>query len=153
MATESGLTSVEAHTPRRQPLRLVATGLVVAALLVVLKTLPVNEYLLDFVAWIRDAGFAGIVLFVLAYVLACVLFLPGLILTLGAGFAYGVVVGTPVVWVAANLGAVAAFLLGRTLLRDWVGRRIADNPRFAAIDRAVGQQGLKIVLLTRLSPV
>ncbi len=112
-----------------------------------------ERHLLDFVAWIRGAGVTGMLLFAFAYVLACVLFLPGSILTLGAGFAYGVGAGTPLVWLSANAGAALAFVLGRTLLRGWVALRVNANPRFAAIDRAVGQQGFKIVLLTRLSPV
>src|SRR5439155_1410723 len=54
---------------------------------------------------------------------------------------------------AATLGASAAFLVGRYLARAAVERRIAANPRFAAIDRAVGAEGRKIVFLLRLSPV
>lgn len=80
-------------------------------------------------------------------------FLPGSILTLGAGFAYGVGLGTAVVWVGANLGATLAFVFGRTLARGWVAARVEGNPRFAAIDRAVGREGLKIVLHARLSPI
>jgi pyruvate/2-oxoglutarate dehydrogenase complex dihydrolipoamide dehydrogenase (E3) component/uncharacterized membrane protein YdjX (TVP38/TMEM64 family) len=132
--------------------RLVLLGLAVVAVLVILRALPVNEWLLAFVGWIRGAGLAGMAVFVLAYIVACILLLPGLILTLGAGFAYGVAVGVPLVWVSANLGAAVAFLLGRTLARDRIAARVAGNPRFAAIDRAVGREGLKIVLLTRLSP-
>src|SRR5262245_36058313 len=133
-------------------LRLVLLALAVLALLALFRALPVNEWLLAFVGWIRGAGFAGMAVFVAAYIVACVLLLPGLILTLGAGFAYGVAVGIPLVWVAANLGAAGAFLLGRTLARDRIAARVAGNPRFAAIDEAVGREGLKIVLLTRLSP-
>ncbi|HYP31699.1 MAG TPA: FAD-dependent oxidoreductase, partial [Burkholderiaceae bacterium] len=132
--------------------RLVLLALVLVALLVALKLLPVNQWLLRFVAWIRDAGATGMAVFVVAYIVACVLLLPGLILTLGAGFAYGVAVGVPLVWVSANLGAAVAFLLGRTLARERIAARVAGNARFAAIDRAVGREGLKIVLLTRLSP-
>src|SRR5262245_57889324 len=132
--------------------RLALLGLAVVALLVTLRALPVNDWLLAFVGWIRGAGATGMAVFVLAYVVACILLLPGLILTLGAGFAYGVAVGIPLVWVSANLGAAAAFLLGRTLARDRIAARVAGNPKFAAIDRAVGREGLKIVLLTRLSP-
>jgi pyruvate/2-oxoglutarate dehydrogenase complex dihydrolipoamide dehydrogenase (E3) component/uncharacterized membrane protein YdjX (TVP38/TMEM64 family) len=130
--------------------------LAIAALVAVAgaaRALHADRLLLDFVAWVRGAGAAGMVAFGVAYVVACVLFLPGLILTLGAGFAYGVPVGVPLVWVSANLGAVAAFLLGRTVLRETIARRVETNPRFAAIDRAVAREGLKIVLLTRLSPV
>jgi uncharacterized membrane protein YdjX (TVP38/TMEM64 family) len=87
------------------------------------------------------------------YVVACVLFVPGTILTLGAGFAFGVVVGTVTVSLASTLGATAAFLVGRTLARDWVQEKVARSPKFRALDEAVGRQGFKIVLLTRLSPL
>ena len=117
--------------------RLVLLGLVLVALLAALKLLPVNDWLLRFVAWIHDAGATGMAVFVVAYIVACILLLPGLILTLGAGFAYGVAVGVPLVWVAANLGAAVAFLLGRTLARERIAARVAGNARFAAIDRAV----------------
>lgn len=133
--------------------RLVLVAAVLGGLLLAVRLLPVGEWLLQFVAWVRDAGAVGMAAFVAAYVAACVLFLPGSILTLGAGFAYGVALGVPLVWVAANLGAVLAFLLGRTLARDAIARRVEGNARFAAIDQAVGREGLKIVLLTRLSPV
>jgi pyruvate/2-oxoglutarate dehydrogenase complex dihydrolipoamide dehydrogenase (E3) component/uncharacterized membrane protein YdjX (TVP38/TMEM64 family) len=124
-----------------------------AAVVILLATVPVQRHLLDLVGWIRGAGFAGALVFVLAYVLATVSFLPGSILTLGAGFAYGVGLGTAVVTVGANLGAALAFVLGRTVARRAIAARVEANPRFAAIDRAVGREGLKIVLLTRLSPV
>jgi len=60
-----------------------------------------------------------------------------------------------VVWVfiAAVLGSSAGFLVARYLARDAVARRLAANPRFAAIDRAVGREGRKIVFLLRLSPL
>jgi len=132
--------------------RLLLLVLAAVAVAAVLRFLPVNQWLLGFVAWIRGAGTAGMAIFLVAYVVACVLLLPGLVLTLGAGFAYGVAVGVPLVWVSANLGAAVAFLLGRTLARERVAARVAGNPRFAAIDRAVEREGFKIVLLTRLSP-
>src|SRR5262245_24031781 len=132
--------------------RPVLLGLAALAVVAAFRALPVNDWLLRFVGWIRGAGFVGMAVFVVAYVVACAVLLPGLILTLGAGFAYGVAIGIPLVWVAANLGAAVAFLLGRTLARDRIAARVAGNPKFAAIDRAVGREGLKIVLLTRLSP-
>jgi uncharacterized membrane protein YdjX (TVP38/TMEM64 family) len=134
-------------------LRIGLAALLLGALVVAVKLLPVQDYLLGFVAWVRGAGWLGVAGFVVIYVLACVLFLPGSILTLGAGFAYGVALGTPIVWVSANLGAALAFVLGRTVAREAIAARVAAKPSFAAIDRAVGRQGLKIVLLTRLSPV
>jgi uncharacterized membrane protein YdjX (TVP38/TMEM64 family) len=81
-----------------------------------------------------------------------VLFLPGSILTLGAGFVFGVVRGSVLVSISATLGATAAFLVGRYLARDWVGAKIAGNEKFRAVDEAVAREGWKIVGLTRLSP-
>jgi uncharacterized membrane protein YdjX (TVP38/TMEM64 family) len=82
-----------------------------------------------------------------------VAFVPGSLLTLAAGAIFGLGKGTALVLIAATLGASAAFLVSRYLARDLVERRLAGNPRFAAIDRAIGTQGRKIVLLLRLSPV
>lgn len=103
--------------------------------------------------WIDQIGPIGIVVFILLYVLACVLFIPGSILTLGAGALFGVVRGSILVSLASTLGATAAFVIGRYLARDWVAAKIEKNHKFAAIDRAVGNEGWKIVGLTRLSPI
>lgn len=104
-------------------------------------------------AAIAGLGAWGPALFVVLYVVATVLFLPGSILTLGAGVVFGLVRGAVIVSVSATLGATAAFLVGRYLARDWVARKIEGNARFRAIDEAVAREGWKIVGLTRLSPV
>lgn len=114
--------------------------------------LPVREYLVRFLDWVQGVGFWGPVVVVCVYVAACLLFVPGSVLTLGSGFLFGVVQGTVVVSVASTIGASLAFLLGRTLARGWVESKTAVSPRFQALDRAVGDHGFKIVLLTRLSP-
>ncbi len=95
----------------------------------------------------------GPILFAGLYILACVLSLPGSILTLGAGAVFGVVTGFIAVSIGSTLGATCAFLIGRYLARDLVAGRIAGNEKFKAVDEAVGREGWKIVLLTRLSPV
>jgi uncharacterized membrane protein YdjX (TVP38/TMEM64 family) len=69
-------------------------------------------------------------------------------LTLGAGVVFGVVWGSLYVFIGATIGATAAFLVGRYLARGWVAQKIEGNKKFRAIDRAVGREGLKIVLLT-----
>ncbi|MGV3756026.1 MAG: TVP38/TMEM64 family protein [Verrucomicrobiota bacterium] len=102
---------------------------------------------------IERLGPLGPVLFIAAYILATVLFLPGSVLTLGAGAIFGVVWGSVYVSLGSTLGATAAFLVGRYAARGWVEKKIAGNQTFAAIDRAVAAEGWKIVGLTRLSPV
>jgi uncharacterized membrane protein YdjX (TVP38/TMEM64 family) len=103
--------------------------------------------------WINGLGSLGGIAFIGIYIIATVAFLPGSILTLGAGVIFGVILGSLYVFIGATLGATAAFLVGRYLARGWVTNKISGNKKFAAIDKAVGKEGLKIVLLTRLSPI
>lgn len=112
-----------------------------------------QQWLLNALEWINNQGALGGIVFILLYIVATVAFLPGSILTLGAGVVFGVFLGSFYVFIGATIGATAAFLVGRYLARGWVANKIAGNQKFAAIDRAVGREGLKIVLLTRLSPV
>ena len=89
----------------------------------------------------------------LGYVLATVAFVPGSVLTLGAGAIFGLGQGVVLVFIGATLGASAAFLVSRYVARTAIERRLARNPRFTAIDRAVEAEGRRIVFLLRLSPV
>ncbi len=106
-----------------------------------------------FAAWVDGLGVWGPVVFMAGYAAATVAFVPGSILTLAAGAIFGLLAGTVYVFAAATVGAAAAFLVARYLVRGAIERRLGDNARFSAIDRAVGEQGRKIVFLLRLSPV
>nr|WP_232432164.1 TVP38/TMEM64 family protein [Chamaesiphon minutus] len=103
--------------------------------------------------WIASLGSIGALAYIGIYIIATVAFLPAFILTLGAGVLFGVWVGSVYVFIGATLGSIVAFLVGRYLARNWVAKKIAGNNKFQAIDRAVSKEGLKIVLLTRLSPI
>jgi len=123
------------------------------ALIAAAKYFHVQDLLKQALDWVAQLGPWGAVIFIAIYVVATVLFVPGSVLTLGAGAVFGVVWGSIYVSVAATLGATCAFLVGRYLARDAIARKIEGNERFAAIDRAVANEGWKIVGLTRLSPV
>ena len=112
-----------------------------------------QELLRNALEWVDSLGAVGAIAFMLIYIIATVAFLPGSILTLGAGVLFGVVLGSIYVFISATIGATLAFLVGRYFARGWISKKIAGNAKFAAIDRAVGEEGLKIVLLTRLSPI
>lgn len=103
--------------------------------------------------WVKDLGAIGVVVYILIYNLATVLFLPGSLLTLGGGAIYGVFWGSVYVFIAATSAAILAFILGRYVARHWVEERIKGNATFQAIGTAVARAGFKIVLLTRLSPI
>ena len=133
--------------------RLILGLTALAALAVALRFLPVSAWLADLNELFGHLGLWGIGLFAIVYALAAVLFVPGSALTIGAGVLYGLGWGFVAVSAGSTLGATAAFLVARYLARERVERRAARDPRFAAIDEAVGREGWKIVLLTRLSPV
>jgi uncharacterized membrane protein YdjX (TVP38/TMEM64 family) len=133
--------------------KLIVAGTIIAAALFVALTLPVKEYLGLFLRWVDGLGAWGPVLVGAAYIPATVLFIPGSVLTLGAGALFGVAAGTVAVSLGSTAGSTAAFLAGRFFARDWVAHKVKGNAKFEAIDRAVARNGFKIVLLTRLSPI
>lgn len=143
------------ETPRgaaRLPFAKLALGLAALAGLVLLGR-AAGDAIPEFAAWVEGLGFWGPAVFIAGYALAVVAFAPASLMTLAAGAIFGVTRGTLYVFAAATLGSCLAFLVARYVARGAVERRIAGNPRFAAIDRAIGLQGRKIVFLLRLSPV
>jgi uncharacterized membrane protein YdjX (TVP38/TMEM64 family) len=123
------------------------------AVVAAIALLPVGEWIPRLVEWIEGAGLVGTVAYAVTYVVATVLLLPASLLTLGAGFAYGPLAGTLLVSPVSVTAATIAFLLGRTVARGWIAARVVRDPRFAAVDAAIEREGLKIVILLRLSPV
>lgn len=133
--------------------RLVLIAVLVAGAAAAAYTLPVADWITILAERARNTGALGVAIFFAAYVVSTVALLPGSILTLAAGFAFGPVWGLAIASPASVAGATCAFLLGRTLLRDWAAARVGESPRLRAVDAAVGREGFKIVLLLRLSPL
>ncbi len=92
-------------------------------------------------------------MFIGVYLLLTILLIPGTILTLSWSVLFGVRYGAFSTLIGVTLGATAAFLIGRYFVRNWVAKKIESSSKFKAIDAAVDQEGLKIVFLTRRSPV
>ncbi len=115
--------------------------------------LPIRQWFLLLQVRIEALGAIGPIVIIVVYVALTVLLIPGSALTLGASTIFGFWKGLAIVLVGANLGALCSFLLARTTLREKVARWAAANPKFAALDRAIGQNGFKMVFLARLSPV
>lgn len=129
---------------------LVAVAILVA-FVVLVRTLPVAEWLEEFKQWVQGQGAVGYVLYALVYVACCVLIIPALALTLGSGAIFGFVGGAIVNVIAATIGATIAFLLARSVLRHRVERMTANNKKFRALDHAITTEGTKIMWLVRLS--
>jgi uncharacterized membrane protein YdjX (TVP38/TMEM64 family) len=103
--------------------------------------------------WIQGLGPWGPAIFAAVYATSVVLFVPGSLMTMVAGILFGIVEATIIVTIGAVIGCSASFLISRYLARDWVERRLASSPRYAAVDRVIGEQGFRLVFLLRLSPV
>lgn len=131
----------------------IALGLGLVLLSVAVSFLPVADWVKSFIHWVRHLGMAGAFVFIGVYALAAILLLPGAIFTIAAGLVYGVAGGTAVALTGATLGAALAFLVGRYLLRKRIESLARKNKKFGAIDRAIGEQGWKIIGLLRLSPL
>jgi uncharacterized membrane protein YdjX (TVP38/TMEM64 family) len=109
--------------------------------------------ILHFLQWMQGRGWEGMLGLVLVYAAACILFLPGSLLTLGAGAVYGLWTGMALISAGSLLGSTLSFLAGRYLFRRPLQKRLAKNEKFQKIDEAVSREGGKIVFLSRLSPI
>lgn len=137
---------------RRSWLRTALLGLVGLAGLILLGRWA-GGIIPPVMAWIDANREWAMVAYVGVYAVAAVAWIPGSILTLSSGALFGPLRGTAFTIVGATLGASLAFLIARHLARDAIARRVGQSERMAAVDRAIGREGWKVVFLIRLSPV
>jgi len=102
---------------------------------------------------VDSMGPLGALYFGAFYTLAEVLAIPAIPLTASAGYLFGVQKGTAIVLLSASIAASIGFLLGRTFFRTYVERLLEEKPEFKRIDKAIGKEGFKVILLLRLSPL
>jgi uncharacterized membrane protein YdjX (TVP38/TMEM64 family) len=134
-------------------LRVAVAALLLAAIVAVAVGVPIASWIDGAAIWSQSHREAAGALFVGVYALAAVLVVPGSILTLSAGYLFGLPLGVALTSVGSVLGATVAFVVGRFIARDWVAHRIATWPRFGAFAAALRHDGFAIVLLARLSPL
>ncbi len=141
----------EASRPdRAKLLKIVAIAVGLGVFIVLTRRL--GGYIPELAGWVENQGALGPLIFIAAYVVGVVAFLPGALLTLTGGALFSLPMGTVYVFTAAVVGSALAFLAARYLARGMIEEKLRHHPRFAALDSAVADQGLKIVFLLRLSP-
>lgn len=137
--------------------KFIGIAIVVAGLIITAKVFGIfdnlNLLLQNSLQWIENLGVWGPIAYIAIYIIASVFLISGAVLTLGAGFIFGVIKGSILVSAASTAAATVSFLIGRYCVRGWVAKQIEKQPKFKAIDSAVAKEGWKIVGLTRLSPV
>lgn len=130
----------------------ISIGVIAVCLVVIIRALPLSQFRELLEARVKEWGIWGPVLFGVIYAVAVVFLIPASLLTLAAGAIFGLVEGAIVTSLASTSGAALAFLIARYLARRRVEVRVRESPKLSAVDRAIGEQGWKIVALMRLSP-
>ena len=95
----------------------------------------------------------GVIAFILLYIFWVNIFLPGSWLSMFGGLLYGSFFGSLYVFLGASLAAILTFFLGRTFLRRWFQKRLSSFPKLELVERSLSNQGIKFIVLTRLSPI
>ena len=122
----------------------------------------VRETMTEFLEWLGENPALGTLCLSLVYVVATLAWIPGSLLTLGAGVALNsaldstalaILIGTIGVWVGAWIGSCLAMLLGRYLFRDSAANLAKKYRVINAIDKVMEKEGLKFTVLLRLCPL
>ncbi len=142
-----------ARQNRVRYVRWASLATIAAAFLLLLRVLPVDRLFEALQVWVGQFGFWGPAIFAAVYAVAATLLLPASALTLAAGAVFGLGTGVVTVWAGAVMAVALSFLIARYFARARVERLAGENPKFGAIDKALGEEGWKIVALLRLSPV
>jgi uncharacterized membrane protein YdjX (TVP38/TMEM64 family) len=142
---------------RQQLCCLVPFILIVGTAVVLMLTLPVNDYLSNASDWIAAKGFVGGLVYFLVFSLWLIVCLPATPLQLVAGFTFNFGWGYVISLLASIVGASTSFAIGRAagadMVRTWMlsckcrrGLKLID-----AIELAVEQQGWRIILLMQFA--
>nr|KYP69101.1 TVP38/TMEM64 family membrane protein slr0305 family [Cajanus cajan] len=114
---------------------------------------PINSFLNQLSVFIEGYGPAGYALFVAVYAGLEILAIPAIPLTMSAGLLFGSVIGTIIVSISGTVAASVAFLIARYFARERIVKLVEGNKKFLAIDKAIGENGFRVVTLLRLSPL
>ena len=102
---------------------------------------------------LADLGWAGVILFAIAFAMLAALLIPSSFMKLAAGALFGFGAGVIAGGLGAFIGAFVPFAIVRGLGgRNWVERRLRE-PLWRAIDGATAENGVAITILIRLSLV
>jgi uncharacterized membrane protein YdjX (TVP38/TMEM64 family) len=110
--------------------------------------------LITFIEWAKSTGPIGLVLLIVFHVFAIVICFPGTILfELAEGLIFGVIYGGSMALLAKTLGASLSYLLGRSLLHEWMKKKMSFNHKYREVFNAIKADGWKLAMLLRLSPI
>tara|TARA_Y100000589_G_C27182643_1_gene641425 strand:+ start:2586 stop:3191 length:606 start_codon:yes stop_codon:yes gene_type:complete len=109
------------------------------------------DYLFNIFSYLNSG--LGILFFGFIYILIVIFILPASWLSLVAGFLYGQYLGSLIVFISAFCGATLAFFISKKFLYERIKKVISRFPRFSKLEKIVEKGGLRLIILTRLSPL
>jgi len=127
-----------------------------------IQTAWIKALAMAYVEQICSGGFRAVGFCILTCIIATILFVPGIVLVLCAGFAFDMAYGNIIiatslasvsVFVGVCFGSALAFLIGRHVFKGCLRERAERNKTFHGIEVAIEKKGLKMLLLVRLCPV
>lgn len=104
-------------------------------------------------AYLENLGWRGYVIFILLSVIVAVFLLPGQVLAIVGGLAYGGLIGGALTVIGASLGATLSFIIGKYVARGYIIQRFGNDPTFQKIEKGVRENGLSFLIFTRLVPI
>jgi uncharacterized membrane protein YdjX (TVP38/TMEM64 family) len=126
--------------------------LLVIILLVASIILRSEDVVEKTLVWIEGMDFAESLFLISLYIPISIFFIPAFIISLATGFMLGVFPGFLIISTGTTLGAIVSFILARTVARGLIEQKLIGHHKFQSLDRAVGRQGFKVVLLSRIAP-
>jgi uncharacterized membrane protein YdjX (TVP38/TMEM64 family) len=146
-------TSQPASNPWKSSLKALAGSIaVVAIILAVLLYFDVHLKLIELLEWVEEQGAMAAVLFIVIMALVVMFLLPGVFFTTGAGYVFGIGLGTVYVVLGTTLGASIAFLAARYLFGERAKQYVLKKGKISSINAEMTKHDFKVVLLTRLIP-
>jgi uncharacterized membrane protein YdjX (TVP38/TMEM64 family) len=134
-------------------LQLSALLIVGGALFVLSRRFALVDVLADVQQHVMRWGVWSAIWYPLLYAGCNVLLLPGGVLSVGAGFFFGLWWGFAIALLGNVGGAAISFFISRSVGRQWLRRKLSRNRTFVALEPAIDKEGWKIILLSQLHPL
>ena len=133
--------------------QLATFAIIIVALLVLSHFFPVVALVDDLQHRVAKLGAWSAICYPLLFAACNVLLLPGGILSVGAGFFFGLWWGFFIVLVGNSIGAAISFGLSHWFGRRYLNKRLSKSPMLQVVDKAVARDAWKIIFLSQLHPL
>src|SRR5438045_1254327 len=123
------------------------------ALFFLSRKFPIADLLAAIQQHVMHWGIWSAICYPLLYACCNVLLLPGGVLSIGAGFFFGLWWGFFIALLGNVSGAAISLFISRWIGREWLKRKLLRNRTLNALEPAVEREGWKIILLSQLHPL